>query len=138
MPGTLVWTVTGTLPIEEIRPGDWVLAQDVDTGELAYKPVEHITKGPPLELMEIRAGGETIRSTLGHLFWVSGTGWRMAKELKAGDHLRTTKGTLLVESAEQAGEAGCHNLIVQDLTRTLSPNSKSWCTISTSAARRRP
>jgi Pretoxin HINT domain len=114
VPGTPVWTVTGTLPIEKVHVGDWVLAQDVETGELAYKPVAATTMGPPLPLVEIRAGGETIRSTLGHLFWVSGTGWRMAKELAAGDRLHTTKGTLTVESAEQTGEASCHNLIVPD------------------------
>jgi hypothetical protein len=114
VPGTLVWTVTGKVPIEKVDVGDWVLAQDVNTGELTYKPVSITTVGPPLPLAEIHVGGETIRATLGHLFWVSGTGWRMAKELKAGDRLHTTKGTLVVESVEQTGEAACHNLIVPD------------------------
>ncbi|HEY1599898.1 MAG TPA: polymorphic toxin-type HINT domain-containing protein [Pirellulales bacterium] len=114
VPGTKVWTVTGTVPIETIRMGDWVLAQNVDTGELAYKPVMATTVGPSLPLVEIHAGQETIRCTLGHLFWISGTGWRMAKELKTGDRLHTTKGTLLIDSVEQTGESACHNLIVPE------------------------
>jgi hypothetical protein len=39
---------------------------------------------------------------------------RVAKELKAGDRLHTTKGTLSIESVEKTGEAACHNLIVPD------------------------
>ena len=114
VPGTKVWTVTGTVPIEKVQIGDWVLSQNVDTGELAYKPVAATTVGPPLPIIETRAGGETIRSTVGHLFWVDGTGWRMAKELKVGDRLHTTGGWLTIESVEKAGEAACHNLIVPD------------------------
>jgi hypothetical protein len=112
--GTLVWTVTGTVPIEKVQVGDWVLAQDVESGELTYKPVEAVTKGPPLPLVEMHVGQQTIRCTHGHLFWVSGTGWRMAKELKVGDRLHTTKGTLTVDSVEKTGEAACHNLIIPD------------------------
>jgi hypothetical protein len=116
VPGTIVWTVTGKMPIEEVNVGDLVLSQNVETGELAYKPVAHVTKGPPFPLVEIHVGQQTIRSTYGHLFWVSGAGWRMAKELKVGDRLHTTKGTLLVDSVEKTGEASCHNLVVPDFT----------------------
>src|SRR6185312_6925866 len=98
VPGTIVWTITGKMPIEDVHVGDLVLSQNVETGELAYKPVAHVTKGPPFPLVEIHVGQQTIRSTYGHLFWVSGTGWRMAKELKVGDRLHTTKGTLIVDS----------------------------------------
>ncbi len=116
VPGTLVWTITGKMPIEEVHVGDLVLSQNVETGELAYKPVARVTKGPPLPLVEIHVGQETIRSTHGHLFWVSGTGWRMAKELKVGDRLHTTKGTLVIDGIEKTGEASCHNLVVPDFT----------------------
>ena len=116
VPGTIVWTITGKMPIEDVHVGDLVLSQNVETGELAYKPVAHVTKGPPFPLVEIHAGQQTIRSTHGHLFWVSGIGWRMAKELKVGDRLHTTKGTLLVDSVEKTGEASCHNLVVPDFT----------------------
>jgi len=124
VPGTIVWTVTGKVPIEDVNVGDLVLAQDVETGELAYKPVLRTTKGPPLPLVEIRTGAETIRCTHGHLFWVSGTGWQMAKELKVGDRLHTTKGTMLVDAVEKKGEASCHNLIVPDFNTYFVTNEQ--------------
>src|SRR5262249_30275623 len=37
--GTPVWTESGAQAIETIKIGDRVLAKDVETGELAYKPV---------------------------------------------------------------------------------------------------
>jgi hypothetical protein len=114
VPGTKVWTSTGTAAIETISAGDFVLAQNVDTGELSYKAVSATTFGPPLPLMEIRAGGEQIRCTLGHLFWVSGTGWQMAKELQPGQLLYTALGPLAIDAVERSGEARCHNLIVPD------------------------
>jgi hypothetical protein len=114
VPGTLVWTITGKMPIEAVQIGDLVLAQNIESGELAYKPVIQVTKGPPLPLVEIHTGEETIRCTYGHLFWVSGTGWRMAKELKVGDRLHTTKGTLAIDNVEKTGEASCHNLVVPE------------------------
>ena len=45
-PGTKVWTMTGRRPIEGIKIGDCVLAQDVESGELAYKPVLGVTIRP--------------------------------------------------------------------------------------------
>lgn len=115
VPGTLVWTIGGRIPIESIKVGELVLAQDVETGELAYKPVTATTVGPQVrELVEITAGGETIRCTYGHLFWVSGVGWKMAKELVPGQWLHTTNGPLPIDNIEKKGNAVCHNLIVAD------------------------
>jgi hypothetical protein len=115
VPGTTVWTAGGPLAIEKIHLGELVLAQNVDSGELAYKPVVATTVGPQVRpLVEIVAGGEMIRCTYGHLFWVSGTGWQMAKELKAGQWLHTAHGPILIDSVEKKGEAVCHNLIVAD------------------------
>ena len=45
--GTLVRTESGLTAIESIQPGDRVLAQDQDTGELAYKLVAARTLRPP-------------------------------------------------------------------------------------------
>ena len=81
--GTSVWTLTGPQAIETIKPGDRVLSQDPDTGELAYKPVVAATYRPPSRQVVIGVGAEKITATLGHPFWVPGDGWRMAKELKS-------------------------------------------------------
>ena len=86
--GTLVWTKTGRKAIETIEPGDLILAQDVNTGELKYKAVLRRTVRPPSPLLKISAGDEEINVTGGHVLWVSGVGWRMAKEL--GDNAVST------------------------------------------------
>ena len=84
------------------------------TGELAYKPVLATTTRPPTPLVEISAGGETIRASRGHPLWVSGLGWQMAKEIRLGQWLHSARGPLLVDRVEQQGEAACYNLIVAE------------------------
>jgi hypothetical protein len=77
-----------------------VLSQDQDTGELRYQVVLQTTIRPPSELLRIVAGTETIETTLGHPFWVSGQGWKMAKELKAVDLLHSLGGAVRIEQVE--------------------------------------
>ena len=55
-PGTKVWTLTGRMPIGQIKIGDRVLAQNVESGELAYKPVLAVTTRPPGTRMKIGLG----------------------------------------------------------------------------------
>jgi hypothetical protein len=112
--GTPVRTQLGQVPIESIKPGDRVLAQDQDTGELAYKVVIATTIRPPAKMVSIDAGGEKIVTTLGHPFWVAGHGWKMAQELKTGDLLHGLGGTLSVSAIEPTKEAAAHNLVVDD------------------------
>ncbi len=114
--GTLVQTVTGPLPIDKVQPGESVLAQNVDTGELAFRPVMATTIRPPSPLIEIRTARETIQATRGHPFWVCGIGWQMAKELRAVQWLHTTSGPVQIEEARQQGEAECFNLVVADFS----------------------
>src|SRR5262249_53725655 len=64
--GTLVRTQFGLVPIESLKPGDNVLAQDQDTGELAYKVVLRTTLRPPTKMVQIHAAGDEITTTLGH------------------------------------------------------------------------
>lgn len=70
------------MAIEKLQPGDSVLAQNPETGKLAFKPVWATTVRPTSPLIEIRGPHKTIRATRGHPFWVCGIGWQMAKELK--------------------------------------------------------
>ena len=46
--GTTVWTLEGPKPVERISVGDLVLSQNVDTGQLAYKPVLRAAARPRL------------------------------------------------------------------------------------------
>jgi hypothetical protein len=118
-PGTKVWTLAGRQAIETIKIGDCVLAQDVDSGELAYTPVLAVTVRAPGPRLKIGLGGETIIATPGHPFWVLGQGWRMAKQLEAGNRVHTPSGGALMESVEKlpsdSAYAGmAYNLIVAD------------------------
>jgi FOG: HEAT repeat len=112
--GTPVRTEMGIVPIESLKAGDRVLTQDQDSGELAYKVVLRTTLRPPAKMVEIKAGGENIYTTLGHPFWVAGQGWRMAKQLKEGDLLHGLGGATPIESIAAAGEHAAHNLVVDD------------------------
>lgn len=112
--GTLVWTKTGPQVIEKLEIGDLVLAQNADTGELAYKPVIGRTVRTPSPILKLSVENESIETTLGHPIWVAGAGWRMAKELGDGAILHSVNGPVRVESIEPLEEAEAYNLVVAD------------------------
>jgi len=115
-PGTLVWTQLGRTPIEKIRPGDRVLAQDPDTGELAYKAVWLTTVNPPLGgLSRLTVDGDSVDLTDGHVVWVANVGWRMAKELES-DAILHGVGTFFRLDQKQPipSVRSVHNLVVAD------------------------
>lgn len=118
-PGTLVWTVTGRVPIETIQMGDRVLAQDPESGELAYKPVLAVTVREEGPRTQLEIDGETLLSTGGHPYWVSGQGWRRAKDLQPNDRLHAVSGAVAVSSVgdltvAEAGYTKAHNLILRE------------------------
>jgi hypothetical protein len=113
--GTPVWTKTGRRPIESLELGDLVLAQDVNTGELKYSPIIGRTVRPPSPIVKLSIDKEELRTTRGHLFWVPGIGWRMAKELEKGARLHGLKGSSEIRSGESDGEAEAYNLVVADV-----------------------
>ncbi len=102
------------MPIEQIRPGDWVLAQSPETGELAFRPVLRTSVMPPRATKQIVLPEERIVSTLGHPFWVVGKGWRLARDLQTGDLLHGVHGGVKVSAVEDGAEAEVYNLVVAD------------------------
>jgi hypothetical protein len=122
--GTRVWTTTGPMSIEKIKPGESVLAQNEETGELTYKPVLATTRRPTSPVLKVRVGNTEIRSTRGHPFWVCGIGWQMTKELKAGQYLHTVTGPQKVDSVEPVTEDDCFNLIVADFHNYFISDAK--------------
>jgi hypothetical protein len=112
--GTLVRTQMGLAAVESIQAGDRVLSQDQNTGELGYQVVLRTTLRPPTKMVRIGAGEDEIITTLGHPFWVNGHGWKMAKELVAGDLLHSLGGAVQIEKVEPAGEQKAFNLVVDD------------------------
>lgn len=112
--GTKVWTELGPMAIEEIRVGDRVLAQDPETGELAYKPVLGTTIRPAGRLVRINVGQDSVTTSGGHLYWVAGDGWKKARELTSGDEIHSVRGTVGISNVEKAELAPTYNLIVAD------------------------
>lgn len=98
---TKVWTLTGPVDIGRIKPGDRVLSQQPFTGELSYQPVLQVTRRKPSPMIEIGLGSETVQATRGHPFWVSGQGWKMAKELTVGMCLHGIDGPIRIDRVEQ-------------------------------------
>jgi hypothetical protein len=113
-PGTPVWTQAGPRPIEEISVGDLVLAQNLSTGELAFRPVVRTTVGQPVPVLRLALAGETITATLGHRFWVDGRGWQMTKELKPATTLHALEHSMDVQAIDKGEDLVCHNLIVDE------------------------
>lgn len=112
--GTLVSTLSGLKPIEGLRVGDRVLAQDLATGTLSYRPLVFVHHNPPSPTFLIKLAGETIVSSPFHRFWKARRGWVMARELKPGDTLRILGGLVEVESVEPGPVQPVFNLDVAE------------------------
>ncbi len=112
--GTPVWTQFGLRPIETIKVGDAILAQDVDTGELALKVVLGTSIRPASPMTGVQVGEEMIASTRGHRYWIEGTGWRMAKNLTSGGRLHSTTESPSIDEVVDLPDQVAFNLIVED------------------------
>ncbi len=82
-------TTPRTKPIEQIVPGDLVLARDPESGETRARKVLRVFRNVSdhLRLLTLRhADGTTqvLRTTDGHPFWVPDRGWVYAGELQPG------------------------------------------------------
>jgi hypothetical protein len=115
--GTPVLTQTGPKRIEQIRAGDLVLSRDLNSGELRWQPVLKATNRPAAPTFNIYVEDETFRCTGGHLFWVSGLGWKKASELEAGHILHAAKSPVRISAVSTEANAPTFNLEVAD-----SPN----------------
>ena len=98
--GTTVRTIDGDRAIESIRPGDLVLVQDTKSGGLGYQSVITAYHNPPNATLRVKLGDDAVVATGIHRFWKAGQGWTMARDLKAGDLVRTLGGVASVSSIE--------------------------------------
>ncbi len=112
--GTLVSTQLGPKPIELIAVGDLVLSRDVESGRICWQAVVATTTQPPTVTRTIQIGKEKLSCTSGHLFWVSGDGWKKASEIKSGDWIHGAKEPSLVTSVSESDVRQTYNLEVQD------------------------
>jgi hypothetical protein len=112
--GTFVRTLEGLQVIEKLRAGDEVLTQDPKTGELRYQPIVAVYHNPPNTTLRIELDDDSLVATGIHRFWKAGKGWVMARELKAGDRLRTLGGASTVKSVTDESVQPVYNLQVAE------------------------
>jgi Pretoxin HINT domain len=98
--GTVVHSIDGPRAIESMQVGDLVLSQDTNTGELAFRVVIAAHRSQPMPTFRVTIDDkhQAVVATSIQTFWKVGEGWRMARDLKAGDHLRRVGGIVSVES----------------------------------------
>ncbi|MFQ5733649.1 MAG: polymorphic toxin-type HINT domain-containing protein [Planctomycetaceae bacterium] len=112
--GTPVWTDRGPVAIDKVRVGDCVLAKNVETGELAYKPVLKTTVRRARPLLKLDIGPRTINVTGGHPFWISGKGWMKARDVTDGMRMHDVTGTTAVRLTGTSKAEPTYNLVVAD------------------------
>jgi tetratricopeptide (TPR) repeat protein len=112
--GTKVRTLDGLHAIETLRIGDQVLTQNPKTGALKYQAVVTVFHNPPNETLRLELDQDAIVVTGIHRLWKAGRGWVMARELKAGDTLRTLGGSVQIKSIAEERKQPVYNLHVAD------------------------
>jgi hypothetical protein len=112
--GTPVKTIDGDRPIEMLKVGDRVLTQDAETGALDFQSIVAIYHNRPNATLrlDLEGRGEAVVATPIHRFWKAGLGWVMARDLKAGDVIRSVGGTARVTSVEKDRVQPVYNLEV--------------------------
>ena len=113
--GTQIQTDTGLQAVESLKVGDMVLSQDVESGELALKPVVRTTVRAPETIYNIKTEAGEIRATGGHRWWIAGKGWVMSVKLEPDMLLHNAKGTTKILAIEEEAEPlPTHNLVVDE------------------------
>jgi|GEM_PF-2669806 len=124
--GTKVLTRDGEKSIEQVQLGDYVLAKNPDTGEMAYKEVDLLFQKDITESWNITVGEELITTTDEHPFWIKDKGWVVAKDLVVGDLFETSDGSHLsvdkIEIREQ--HTTVYNFRVKDFHTYYVSNLK--------------
>jgi hypothetical protein len=103
--GTKVLTPEGDRNIEEIKVGDWVIADDPHTpGGVEKRQVKHTFVHESTSLLDLYVGGEKITTDDEHEFWVKDLGWLAATDLKEGMQLQTNHETAVTVDRIQRRE----------------------------------
>ncbi len=96
---TVVATAEGLRPIRDLKPGDQVWSWDETSKQTTLREVVKAYRNPAMNLRRIKVGGETIRTTDAHPFFVTGKGWVRAADIAVADTLRDQDGSLLTVAA---------------------------------------
>jgi hypothetical protein len=126
--GTRLLTPDGDKPIEDFQIGDWVLSAPEDNPTAPPEPRQvEVLFRRTAALLNLHAGGQVIRTTAPHPFYVQDRGWTAASDLKPGDLLRSHDGQwAAVDAVTDSGEvATVYNLQVADY-HTYFVGSREW------------
>jgi hypothetical protein len=97
--GTPVATAEGPRAIETVLEGDMLWSRDEATGAIDLRPVLKRYATPHQRVMDLGIaaldGGEMLRPTPGHPFWVTGQGWVSAENLSIHGELWSPSGAPL-------------------------------------------
>ena len=103
--GTLVETVDGPTPIEDVQVGDLVWARDSESGEEGWREVTDVFATPNRAVLEVVFEGpggdiETLLVTPSHPFWsLDDAEWEVAEQLEVAELVDTLRGPAVVLSA---------------------------------------
>jgi hypothetical protein len=126
--GTPLLTPTGSKAIEQFQVGDLVLARSEfdPTGPLEAKCVEELFVNFTT-ILNLHVGGQVIRTSAEHPFYVRHKGWLPAHELQVGDLLSSHDGRWLpVEDVLDTGEyEAVYNMRVEDF-HTYFVGTEEW------------
>ena len=105
--GTPVLMADGTVkPIEDVRPGDRILAADhLNPGEAGSAEVIRVFDNGFKTVVRLVFDRQTVVCTPEHPFFVPGKGWKTASELESGDQcVSADGGKILFERREEIAE----------------------------------
>jgi hypothetical protein len=125
--GTPLLTPGGSKLIEELRPGDLVLAAPDSDAEREPEPrIVERTFENYLPLINLRINGQVVRTTAEHAFWARGRGWIDAHQLLVGDQLRSHDGGwVILEDVTPGESAPVYNVRIADY-HTYFVGSHYW------------
>ena len=128
--GTLVQTIDGAIPIEQIEEGEFVLSEDPETGDVTYKRVLETYVNDTYELVHLTIDGEEIVSTPGHPYYVKDLGFIKAGDLEVGTTLIDREGNELHLQIKRweylQSPVPIYNFAVEDYHRFLNRNSRIY------------
>jgi hypothetical protein len=90
---TPVWTVDGPRRIDSLRPGDRIIAYDVEHATPVERAVREVVPSRTLHFHTLTVAGQRIEVTGRHRFWLPAEGrWRPARDLAVGARLHGMDG----------------------------------------------
>ena len=116
--GTSVLTKEGLKTIENIQSGEYVLAEEVESGTREYKKVIRTTVRKTNKIIHLVIAKEEIETTGNHPFWLPEQGWVPAEKLQLYDEVELSDGThALIENLwheKTEEEIPVYNMEVED------------------------